>query len=77
MTLLPIFAKDGSNKPPGFTPGPLHVPPDGIALRVTGGSVKQNGPAGVMDIDGEGLTVIENVVLPEHPPPPVAVYVMV
>ena len=54
---LPIPAETGSNTFP-VTPGPVHVPPESWAVRVTGGLVTHNVPTGVIVASGEGPTVM-------------------
>jgi hypothetical protein len=58
MVLFPLSAAPGINNPKLLTPVPVHVPPGVAAVKVTAGSVEQNGPAGVIAAFGTEFTTI-------------------
>ena len=66
--------------PSSATPGPLYTPPRGAPPTITSAAAstqKNCCAAGILNVtNGKSKTCILSIQVPEHPPPPVKVYVM-
>jgi hypothetical protein len=67
MVCRPAPAVDGEKVPLPLMPDPNQVPPAVAALRETGASLEQKGPAGVIVASGVLRTVITSVSELVHP----------